>query len=259
MSDKRAFNISDDFRAAAALGLYTDVSVVEGFAEQASITADVRTIIGHGGEYPVLPSDTGEVLELNNTNAGNAGAIILIDALDADFRPITCTVNLTATIGYVRVKHPVTGEDALITRINSAKNYGDRGVGELEADVPIVDASTHAKTFGTIRAAAVQEMQQAIFSVPRGVKASVTSMTLSLAKSSGTETSVDFRLFGAQVGKVFRRVFKFGLQRGGTSTQDLVNAVQNTFTGPVDLFLSAESTSSGASVAGRITLMYAKI
>lgn len=121
MSDKRAFNISDDFRAAAALGLYTDISVVDGFAEQASLAADTRTVIGHGGEYPVLPSDAGEILELNNTNAGNDGAVIVIEALDANFQRVTCTVNLTATTGYVRVKHPVTGEDAVLTRVNSAK------------------------------------------------------------------------------------------------------------------------------------------
>ena len=59
MSDPRAFNASDDFRFAAALNLISDIRVVEGFAEQANLAADVRTILGHGGEYPVLPSNAG--------------------------------------------------------------------------------------------------------------------------------------------------------------------------------------------------------
>jgi len=259
MSDKRSFNTSDNFQFAAALGLFTDVQVVEGFAEQANLIVDTRTVIGHGGEYPTLPSNDGEVIEIVNTDAGNAGAVIVVDALDADFKPIVCTVNVTADLVAFPLKDPLTGENAILTRINSAKNYGERGDGALVADMVIRSQVTPANIFGTVRAEAVQEMQQAVFTVPAGVKATVTSILLSLAKASGTETSVDFRLFGAGVNRVFRRVFKFGLQRSGTSTAPLVNNIQNTFDGPVDLFLSAESTSTGASVAGRITLMYAQV
>lgn len=257
MSDPRSFNPSDNFAVAASIGLFSNVEVASGYAQEDDLPADTEHIVGLAVDPAdlVLPLDTGELIEVFNTDAANAGAVIDILALDVNFEPVAATVTLTAAVPEQIV---ITDEDdnpLQITRVNLALNRGERGTGEIVTDVDIRTV-VGARVVGTIIADA-QEMQRAVFTVPAGVKARISSLLVTMEKPTGADTAVDFRLYGGRVGLVFRRQLRLGVSRSGTSAIDLISSTDPSFEGPVDLYLTAVATSA-CSVGSRLSIIYVR-
>jgi hypothetical protein len=250
---KTIFNPTDDFQTATMLGLFTGVSGASSFSVEGDMAADTPVIIGTGTLTPLLPPDSGELIELFSSNTGNDGAVILIAVLDVNFLPVTVQIGPLSGIGQNPLLHPDTGLPFLITRINTALNIGPRGTGEIAEDLTIRSVTTPANIYGTVTAEA-QEMQQAIFTVPAGRTWALSSLIASMQKSEGSDTDVTVTLLAGEVGSVFRRPFGFGMQRSGNTTLELINVELQGAGAPTDLMLEAVSTADGAAVSARITV-----
>jgi len=250
---KTTFNPRDDFQVAAAIGLFEGVTGLADFAQELDLQADTPTILGTGSGDILLPPDTGEEIEIVSSDIANGGAEIRMEVLDVAFAPKIVTVSIPAAVGAVPVLDPETGDPMVITRINAAVNIGPRGTGELVGDLIIRSVATPANEYGVITAEA-QELQQAVRTIPAGYDSVITSLTASMRKSAGADTDVSLALYGAPVGRVFRQVFAFGLQRSGGTNIEFVNFSLESSTGPTDLYLVAESSASGAAVAARLTV-----
>jgi hypothetical protein len=253
MARKTIFNPNDDFQTANMLGLFTGVSAASSFALEEDMLADTPVIVGTGTISPLLPSDTGELLELFSSDVGNDGAVIAIDALDVDFKPVSLLVGPLSGVGASPLLHPDTGMPFLITRLNMARNVGVRGAAEIVVDLTIRSVVTPANVYGSVKAE-TQEMQQAIFTVPAGFTWAISSLLASMSKSSGSDTDVTVTLLVGGIGQVMRRSFGFGMQRSGNTTLELINKELQGTGLPVDLMLEAVSTAAGASVSARITI-----
>ena len=249
---KTLFNPRDDFQTANMLGLFSGVGAASSFAVEDGLLADTPVILGTGTPTPLLPPDTGTAALLLSTDVGNAGAVIVLNVLDAEFKPRTVTVEITGA-GDFPILDPDTGQNLQITRLNGAVNVGARGTGEVEADIVVHELGTPANVYGTITAAS-QEMQQAVFTVPAGFTWAVSSLVASMRKSGGADTDVTITLVGGAVGTVMRRPFGFGLQRSGDTSIEFVNSELEGGGTPVDLMLEVESSAAGAGISARITL-----
>tara|TARA_R100000541_G_scaffold18689_2_gene28548 strand:+ start:1503 stop:2255 length:753 start_codon:yes stop_codon:yes gene_type:complete len=248
---KRVFNPSDDFQTANMMGMYNGVGAASSFALGVGLAALTPVILGTESAVPVLPSDTGEVLLLTNGDAGNQGAIIRVDALDADFQPVQFDVLISGVGDFLVGNIP-------LTRVNGARNVADRG-NELVADVTIHRPIPNAADIVATVTAAAQESQQAIYTVPAGRTWAVTSLVASMRKSGGADTDVSVTLIGGAVGSVLRRVFSFGLQRSGDTTLEFTNEELQAGSSPVDLMLEVESSAADADVSARLTLRTVEI
>ena len=235
---KRVFNPSDDFQTANMMGMYNGVGAASSFALGVGLAALTPVILGTESAVPVLPSDTGEVLLLTNGDAGNQGAIIRVDALDADFQPVQFDVLISGVGDFLVGNIP-------LTRVNGARNVADRG-NELVADVTIHRPIPNAADIVATVTAAAQESQQAIYTVPAGRTWAVTSLVASMRKSGGGDS-------------VLRSVFSFGLQRSGDTTLEFTNEELQAGASPVDLMLEVESSAADADVSARLTLRTVEI
>jgi hypothetical protein len=249
---KTLFNPSDDFQTAMMLGLFEGVSAASSFALGENLPADTTVVLGTGVASPLLPPDAGAFVSLTSGDAGNAGAVIMVDVLDVAFRPRTVEVIVSGAAAYP-LNDPLTGSPLLITRINGARNIGGRDGGEVVEDLTLHQTGTPANIYGRVTPDA-QEMQQAVYTVPAGFVWATTSLTVSLRKSQGAGVDVQAVLRGGEVGKVMRRVFSFGLQGNGSTTLVFDNQELISGGSPVDLMLEVTASGAGAAVAGRLTL-----
>lgn len=247
---KGTFQLSQDFDTALMIGAIEGVQNISSFALGANLTADTPVILGTDSADPTLPSDSGDAVVITSADAGNAGAEILVDFLDTDFLPQQDTVFISGAGTFA-----LNGGNP-VTRINGARNIADRG-NELTGDLNINKATAPAEVYAVVTADA-QESQQAIYTIPANVTWSVTSLTASMRKSAGVDTDVALVLFAGEVGKVIRKVFGFGLQRSGDTTLEFTNRGVQGVSGPVDLYLTAESSATGADVSARLTARTAK-
>ncbi len=247
---KGQFRNSQDFDTALMMDNIEGVTNASSFALSEGLAANAPFVLGTASATPVFPDDGGEVIRITNADAGNDGALIRVDALDAAFQPVQFDVPISGVGDFL------VG-DVPLTRVNGARNIADRG-NELVADVTLHrPAPNQAEVVATVTAES-QESQQAIYTVPAGVKWSVTSLTASMRKSGGTDTDVNLTLVAAEVGKVFRKVFGFGLQRSGDTTLEFINRGVQGAEGPTDLYLLAESSAAGTDVSARLTVRTAK-
>ena len=255
---KTQYNVGDDFQVSASLGLLEGVTGVADYAQQNNVPTSAAEVVGHGGQFPVLPSDAGETIELVSTDAGNASAIIEIEVLDENFEMRKTAPIEIAGPGTYQVLDDETLQPVLVSRINGAVNVGPRGTGEVVADIVIRDTTTQTKIFATLTAQS-QEVQQAIRTIPAGHIAVITSLTTSMTKTQGSDGILSLRLFGGKAGNVFRQVFAFGLQRSGDSSIEFQDLSISKSTGPVDLYLTAVASDAGVDVSARLTATLVKI
>lgn len=254
---KGNFNIGDDFQTAMLAQAINGVSAAAGFARSVGLSANVPVILGRNALNVLLPPDTGTTVAILSTNAANAGAVMRLDVLDVDFLPRQVEVEITGA-GTFSVDDPLTGAPMVITRLNGAANIGSRDGGEIEFDLTVHETGAPANVYGVVPAGP-QEMQQAVFTVPAGRRWAVTSLAVAMEKDSGSNTVAVLTLRAGAVGRVMRRVFAFSVQRGGSSVvtfnnEELVGALS-----PADLMMEVESSSNGATVAGRITIRMVEI
>lgn len=252
---KAQFNVEYDYRTSVAIGAIEGVEGGSWYCKASALAADTTVIIGRGSNTLLLPPDTGQPIEINNTDANNAGAIIDLEVLDQNFNRVFPRVVITGA-GNFPVNDPLTGQPILVTRVNSAVNRGLRGTGEIVTAMNIRSVETPANVFGVIGLA--QEMQQGIRTVPAGYSMVVSAISGILLKSSGTEVAVDFSLEGGAVGNVLRQFFSFGAQRGGTSSNNYTNYDNSRIPEKVDLVLRATPGASSADVAARMAFVLVK-
>lgn len=252
---RTTFNVENDFRTAVAIGALEGIEGGSWFCKGVSLAADTTVIIGRANNNLVLPPDTGQAIEINNTDALNAGAIIDLEVLDQNFNRVFSRVIITG-VGNFTVNDPVSGLPVLVSRVNSAVNRGLRGTGEVVTAMNIRSVATPANIFGVIGLA--QEMQQGIRTVPAGYSMIVYAVSGVLLKSSGTEVAVDFSLEGGVAGNVLRQFFSFGAQRSGTSSNNYVNYDNSRIPEKVDLVLRATPGAASADVAARMAFILVK-
>lgn len=248
------FNPGNDFAVATALGMIEGVQGGAWYMKASELAADTTVIIGRNSNNLTLPSDTGTTIEINNTDAANAGALIDVSVLDINFRQVTRRVTIGGVGNYPLLD--ATGSPLVITRLNAAVNRGLRGTGEIITQMDIRDIATPASVYGRIGTA--QEMQQGIFTVPSDYNMVVKAVSGILLKSTGTEVAVQFSLEGGFVGNVIRQFFTFGTQRSGTSSNNYLNLDNGMIPGGVDLVIRATPGAASADVAARMAYILVK-
>lgn len=237
------------------VGAINNVGSESFIAYGSSLAADTPTIIGTGSGTLVLPPDAGTQLEVTSTDPLNADAVIKLDMLDADFKPVSATVLVTGAGVFPVVDEQ--GTPVVAARLNAAANIGPRNGGEVVTAITIHQAGAPAVIYGDIKPEA-QEMQRAVFTVPAGQAWAVSSIIANMTKDPGTESAVSLWLRIGAPGKALRRAFPFGMHRSGASNLDFINSELERLDGPYDIVVEATSTTADVAVGVRVTIRTAR-
>lgn len=228
-------------------GEIKDVAHFAQFGYNADLSSGVEATVWNGPTpMYIFPSDTGEVMEIVSDNAADVGMVIGAQALDQDWNEVTVVVALNGT---TPVAIPGT-----LARINRAINVGPT---EFAGQVDI-----RAAGGGTVYAVMLADDQittQVVFSVPAGYKALLRTALVTLNKSGGTSVSTIFKYVRRNFGGVFATGARFGLQKGGSSSQSI--EVENV--APLDpcsdVMLTALADANNTDASARTPLLLYKV
>lgn len=234
-----------DFEIAVGAGMVTGVSQVSvnGFSDNIDITPS-HDIIPWADTY-TWPSNTGDLMEIVSSNAADTSPITIL-GLDADFRQVTLTLTPN---GLTPVQIP-----QLLTRVNYAFNSGTVAwLGNMT-----IRKTGAGATIGVILPD-IQELQQAVYTIPRGKNGLVREVIASTRRTTGLAAwilgSISIRQIVAGVSHVFRRPFSFGLEKTGSSSQQFINRYPAHLAGPVDIILSAVASDNDTTIGVRVPVL----
>lgn len=239
MAASRPFNIEDDVAAAIGLGLIKNVRSYDIFGARVGLERDVESDISHLNPPDIpLANAAGEQMQIVSSDPGD-DQFIEIEALGPD------AVSLEKFQVQLNGTAPVLLPEPLVSRINEAENVSTTPfAGSVD-----IQSQGGATNYGTLRALD-QQMNQAVFTVPKGRKWLVKKLICTLQRSGGADNDVTAAiLFKRFDGSAWRRPFSFGLQRSGSTIVDFTNAYPNVVEGPVDIKVVATPTATGTSIS----------
>lgn len=239
----RLFDPSDRPRLSAGLGFIENQRNFRIFGVRenlpTSVGQDLSLLVA--GTIP-LPPSAGTEMQIVSTDPADT-AIILLELLGPGgeyLDPFPVALNGTTPV-------PIPGGP--FSRINNAQSID---AGGFSGSVYI--ESLGGATRYAAMAAADQRLNQALYTIPKDHRADISVIIGSMIKASGTETVVvlDLRLKGLDDQR-YQRPFRFGLQRGGSSSVTFQNLdPANPPSGPTDVKFTATASSADASVQGTI-------
>lgn len=200
----------------------------------------VRINGGSKNDSALFPVISGELLTLISDNAADTAIDILISGLDANFDE---QEEVVATNGTSSVNTTKT-----YTRINSAFVINKKGL------LGTLSISGAGGNYGQITSDA-QQMEQAIYTVPRGKVGALKQINTFITKSSGgtgeAAFAIYFRKILGDVGSFvendyYTRAFLVGNQTDGTTSVSFENIQPTGVLGPADIV--SEATASANSI-----------
>ena len=205
------FSPSLHFGVAVGLGLMNGFSTYNMTAAREEVPTTLQDLIsvgvGSGGQY-IFPSNSGQQMRVVSTSVSDVTDLKII-GLDEDWLEQTETITLNGTT-------PVTSTK-LWSRINQLTNNGTANyVGEISIQ----------NTAGTVTYTKIingDRSYNGVFSTPLNKYSFVLSIIDGLTKDTGSEVAVITDLKVRIPGGVFVSEFRKAVQRGGSSSESLVN------------------------------------
>ena len=208
---------------------------------EAILLADTETFISPlGGLVPDFPSDLGEIIQLVSADTDDVGTII-VTGLDTDFIEQTETIVLNGLIPVFTTK--------LFTRINWLSWREPQALqGQVLAQN--IGGTVNYRSISTD----AQLTEDAVYTVPANRWWHLPLIYAAIVKDPNTSTIAAINLYYRPVGFAFRRPFRYALNVTGNSSATYENLYPYELKGPVDLYLSAESSDAGLDVVARLTV-----
>lgn len=244
MSKPYSLSPKGDLEIAAGLGIVEGVETFSMYGAVDDPAAGVLTdvAIDIAGVEVALPDFAGESLEIVSSDPADT-ATMALTGLGPNGKKLAADTTVVLN-GATPVAIP-----GLFSRVNFLTCASDEGIaGDVQVrrvgGTPVYITATEE----------AQQSQQALFSVPAGWKAQVTTLVGSMQKSQGVDTDavIVAQLKGATQQK-WRRPFAFGMQRSGNTATIFDNRIPSTIEGPADIKLSTQASAAGAVVSGWIS------
>lgn len=231
-----------------AMGVYPGVSAINKFGRNPAIGSGATEDIWDGSAAYVFPATALMVKMSQTTNqVAMKGKTVVVEGLDANFAAVTQTVTLNAS----DTTTPVVLSTALI-RVNrmyvTANVVTDQSIR--------LHNSAESQDYSVILAGNNQTLQ-AIYTVPAGKKAFMTSLYAVINPGGGNPTSLDIKLWNTDNANGFAKQLKFelGIDLDFAAHIRHPFSPYKMFPAQSDIWLGATTVAATASVAAGFDLI----
>jgi len=191
---------------------------------------------------PNFPSDTGELIQVQSTSAGDAG-YIKVDGLDEDFLPREEVIALTGTTPVISTK--------IFTRTNTLTWLGTSAFAGM-----ITFTNIGATTVYRSMSPEAQISLDSVFTVPADKEWLVDSIYTALTRDSNNTAVGIIVVYYRPIGYAFRRPFKFPVASRGNSSNNYVNSTPEAGPAPADIYLAAEASDASGGTPTQIVARF---